>query len=75
MRYYSIYDALIGFTDLVYAENDEVAKRRFSQVMNGREFYENKADYSLYYIGYFDKETGAFNTEANAEYICGGKDV
>lgn len=56
LRLYTIRDIVAGEFGPVYeSKNDEVAVRQYQMVINKTEF---KDDYTLYYIGDFDKETG-----------------
>ena len=74
MKYYVIKDTLVGFLELMPAENEDVAIRRFKQVMNNPNFKENKADYQLWYVGDFNQLSGIFTTNGT-EFVIGGENV
>ena len=62
VKYYSIKDVKANeFGDLLFAKNDQVAKRIFGQVMSNNPIL--SADMQLYYIGEFDNESGSFSAE------------
>lgn len=59
LRYYAIKDVKANeFGDLMFAKNDEVAKRIFGQIMSKNPYL--AADMQLYCIGEFDNEDGFF---------------
>lgn len=60
VKYYAIKDVKANeFGELLFAKNDDVAKRIFGQVMSKNPIL--AADMQLYYIGEFDNESGVFS--------------
>lgn len=59
VKYYSIKDVKANeFGDLMFARNDEVAKRLFGQILSKNPYL--AYDLQLYCIGEFDNENGLF---------------
>lgn len=59
VRYYAIKDVKANeFGDLMFAKNDEVAKRIFGQILSKNPYL--ASDMQLYCIGEFDNEAGLF---------------
>ena len=59
MKYFSIKDVKADeFGDLMFAKNEEVAKRIFGQILSKNPYI--ASDLQLYCIGDFDNETGCF---------------
>lgn len=63
-RLYSIRDRKVGYMQPVIRQNDEVAVRDFfltlSQTDSDNVFKIYPADFDLYFVGYFDSESGEF---------------
>lgn len=60
---YSVHDNLKdgGFAPPIPFTNEEMAKRYFRTLTNRTpEMEDNKKDYSLYYLGTFDTESGTY---------------
>lgn len=61
MRLYSIKDELVGFGKPVVMENNDVAIRQFSDLVNvSPEYRDHAKDYSLYFVGEFFPDLGVF---------------
>lgn len=64
MKYklYCVKDELVGFGIPTAEQNEQTALRNFSYAANqkGTLIYENSKDYSLYYVGEFNTDTGVF---------------
>lgn len=59
VKYYSIKDVKANeFGDLMFAKNDEVAKRIFGQIVSKNTYL--ASDLQMYCIGEFDNEEGYF---------------
>ena len=61
VKYYGIKDVKANeFGDLMFAKNDEVAKRIFGQILSKNPYL--VSDMQLYCIGEFDNEKGFFGS-------------
>lgn len=68
-HYYSVKDVVAGeYGDLVYAKNDAVASRLFSNIVKSHPEI-SPDDLELYHIGCFSDETGAFTSEVRKVVI------
>lgn len=60
-KMYAVKDEMSGFTYPVPITNDRDAKAWFQERMEGTKLMrDNPADFSLYYVGTFDTESGTF---------------
>lgn len=59
LKLYSIKDELNGYAPSIPLANDEVAKRYFREMLaNNQTMKTEPKDFSIWYIGSFDTETG-----------------
>ena len=59
VKYYSIKDVKANeYGELIFAKNDEVAKRIFGKILS--EYPVISSDLQLFFIGEFDNEDGCF---------------
>lgn len=74
MKYsiYSIRDDLTGFLTPTFEVNDAVAMRNFSYAVERDDslLSSHPQDYSFYHIGYFDSDTGCFESIQPPNLIC-----
>lgn len=71
--YYSVYDVVADeYGDLIYAKNDAVASRLYSNIIKSHSEI-NPDDLELYYIGDFDDSNGVFH--GTLRKICIGDDT
>lgn len=64
VKYYAIKDVKADeFGDLMFAKNDEVAKRLFGQIISKNPYL--ASDMQLYCIGDFENEDGSFVSTLN----------
>lgn len=73
VRYYAIRDSKVGFMNLQAQQNDDVAARGFKNLLNSSErniVNTNPEDYSIYFIGEFDENTGKFTPLEEPLFIC-----
>lgn len=62
IKYYAIKDVKAGeFGELIFARNDEVAKRLFAQTISKNPMLAN--DLQLYFIGWHHIDTGEFESD------------
>lgn len=60
-KMYSIKDELEGFAPVVPFTNEDIAKRYFrTHLEKTPVMASNKSDYSLWYLGTYDSESGTF---------------
>lgn len=69
---YSIYDIKTAHFDSPFlAENDDVARRQFSRVVQSVQLIQqNPSDFELKYVGAFNVETGELSRTENVQLIC-----
>ena len=74
---YSIKDKFTCFMNPAIGVNDDSAKRDFSFAINNNPGVMNfsPADYDLYRIGEFNKETGVLIQNKIPQFICNGLEV
>lgn len=79
MKYalYSLKDEKVGFGIPQAENNEQTALRNFDYAVNkkGTLVYENPADFSLWYVGEFDTESGTIVADTHPTYIIGALDV
>lgn len=64
MRMYAIKDRLNGFTVPIPMDSDEIAIRWFTTMEEANtDMKFNKNDFSLYLMGFFNKDTGNFESD------------
>lgn len=62
VKYYVIRDVKANeFGDLIFARNDDVAKRIFGQILSKNPYLSD--DLQLYYVGEFDNVYGRFDCD------------
>ena len=71
---YGLKDDLIGFSSFFTCPNDRVAYRAFKQFVENEHNY---SDFSLYFLGTFDQQTGTFSgTESGSPvFVASGSAV
>lgn len=73
---YAVKDDLQGFLAPVSDVNDEVAVRNFLfMVRNSKEMISNAADFSLFYVGTFDTDSGLLDPVLPPVFLCRGTDA
>lgn len=67
MRLYAILDTKVGYYTPFEEKTDETAKRAFIATARQPETMINKfpEDYALWYMGYYDTQTGKIDQEQN----------
>ena len=74
---YSFRDNKVGFGQIWYDANDEVAKRGFAMMMTNSDGIMGFApgDFDLFKIGEFDSETGQLDSVWPIQFIVSGRAV
>lgn len=71
---YAIKDEKVGFLEPIIDENEQTAVRNFSYTICDPKNICNfaKSDFTLYFLGYFDTDTGIFTQDEIPQLICNG---
>ena len=72
---YGMRDEMVGFVGVNLDTNDDVAKRNFLLSMNSLADRLPVKDYSLYFLGTVDDETGMFTQDSIPRLLCRGGDL
>lgn len=74
---YSIRDIYTGFLSPVVELNDNAAKRNFSHAVNQPEslMHTSAKDYSLYFVGQYDTDSGEVIPASPIRLVCDATDV
>ena len=73
MKAFSIRDTKAeGFNTPFFQTTFGLAERAFKEAANDpqSQIAKNKEDFSLYYIGEFDQQTGLISSETKPKHIC-----
>lgn len=75
MEVYAIKDRLTGFLSPVIENNENVAIRMFTELVNdpNTNIHRTPRDYDLYHLGKFDTETGAISGSAPRLLVSGSE--
>lgn len=72
---YSIYDKLNGYLSPMIDKDDFTAQRNFKYALNNNELMRFvPTDYSLYYVGSFDDESGELTACIPPRFILNGSE-
>lgn len=69
---YSVRDVHTGFLSPTYEVNDNAAKRNFAHAVNQPDslLYSHAKDYSLYFVGQYDTDTGNLVPASPVRVVC-----
>lgn len=72
---YGMRDELVGFVNVNIDQNDDIAKRNFLISMRAVAEKVPVKDYSLYFLGFLDEESGIFTQDGVPKLLCRGGDL
>ncbi|QCS36580.1 nonstructural protein [Capybara microvirus Cap3_SP_469] len=69
---YSLKDNLVGFNSITCSQNQSTILRDLKTVVNhsDSQISNNPSDYSLWYLGTFDTESGLIELTSMPEFVC-----